>query len=192
MSEIIKSVKFTQRSPISKMIRFEVFKRDQFQCAYCGAHPSETVLLEVDHIHPVALGGTNDIDNLVTACWDCNRGKAARPLTSVPQSLEDKAADVQEREAQLRAYYEILEARRQRKDDELWAIADLYMQRFGDDKILRTRLASIRTFLDRLNLFEVMEAMEIALDKQNSRTHAFRYFCGICWRKIKQASGEEA
>jgi len=26
----------TERKPISKRVRFEVFKRDLFRCAYCG------------------------------------------------------------------------------------------------------------------------------------------------------------
>lgn len=179
------------REPLSKKTRFDVFKRDGFRCAYCGATPSETVLLEVDHIHPVVEGGTNDMDNIVTACFDCNRGKGGRLLTSVPQSLEEKAAETAEREAQLRAYYEILEAKKQRKDDELWSIADVLMQRYGDEDILRSRLASIRTFLDRLDYYEVLEAMETATNKFYSKAPAFRYFCGICWRKIKRANGEE-
>jgi len=179
------------RVALSKKTRFEVFKRDGFRCVYCGAAPSETVLLEADHIHPVADGGTNDIDNLVTACDACNRGKGARLLTSIPQSLEDKAMEVAEREAQIRAYYEILEAKKQRKDDELWSIADIYMQRYCDDSILRSRLASIRTFLDRLDYYEVLEAMQIATDKMYSKGPAFNYFCGVCWRKIKRANGED-
>lgn len=179
------------RVGISKKTRFDVFKRDQFQCSYCGAHPSETILLEVDHVHPLAEGGSNDIDNLVTACLDCNRGKGAGLLSSVPQSLEDKAVQVAEREAQIRAYYEILEEKKQRKDGELWSIADLYMARWGDEDILRTRLASIRMFLERLDYYEVMEAMELACNKMYSKGPAFNYFCGVCWRKIKRANGED-
>ena len=30
----------------------------------------------VDHIVPVSKGGTNDLDNLVTACEQCNLGKS--------------------------------------------------------------------------------------------------------------------
>lgn len=176
------------RIQISKKTRFDVFKRDQFQCAYCGAHPSETVLLEVDHIHPVAEGGTNDIDNLVTACWDCNRGKGAGLLTTIPQSLEDKATQTAEREAQIRAYYEILELRKERKDEEMWSVADIFMERFGDGTIHRDRLVSIRMFLERLNVFAVREAMEIACARKYSTGPAFKYFCGVCWNKIK--SGE--
>ena len=178
------------RIAISKRVRFEVFKRDGFQCVYCGAHPSETVLLEVDHVHPVAEGGTNDIENLVTACCDCNRGKGAELLTSVPQSLEDKAAEVSEREAQIRAYRDIMEARRERREEELWSIADIYIDRFSDDGIQRSRLASIRTFLDRLDYHEVREAMELATNKIYSKGACFKYFCGICWNKIKQRGAQ--
>ena len=62
------------RKPLSKKIRFEVFKRDKFTCQYCG-RMSPDVILEVDHIEPVAEGGDNEITNLITSCRDCNRGK---------------------------------------------------------------------------------------------------------------------
>lgn len=180
-----------ERIGMSKKLRFDVFKRDLFACQYCGATPSETVVLEVDHIHPVAGGGTNDIDNLVTACFACNRGKGAALLTSVPMGLAEKAEQTMEREAQLRGFYDVLEGVKQRKDEELWSIADIYMERYGDDDILRSRLASIRSFLGRLNYYEVQEAMEIATNKFSSKRQAFSYFCGICWRKVKRANGEE-
>jgi hypothetical protein len=180
----------SERVPLSKKLRFEVFKRDGFRCAYCGATPSETVILECDHINPVAAGGTNDIDNLVTACEDCNRGKSATPLSSVPQSLEEKSAEAAERETQIRAYYKILEERKARRDEELWSIADVFMSHFKTDTIDRRDLASIRGFLDQLDYFEVLEAAEIANDrKPYSHNQAWKYFCGICWRKIKRNSG---
>jgi hypothetical protein len=34
--------------------------------------------LTIDHIMPVALGGTNEIGNLVTACRTCNLTKGAK------------------------------------------------------------------------------------------------------------------
>lgn len=51
-------------------------KRDNFTCQYCGAHGAG-VVLEVDHIIPISKGGTSDMDNLITACLDCNRGKGS-------------------------------------------------------------------------------------------------------------------
>ena len=62
------------RQTIPKKIRFEVFKRDAFRCQYCGRSAPD-VILEIDHIIPVAEGGKNDLLNLVTSCRDCNRGK---------------------------------------------------------------------------------------------------------------------
>src|ERR1043166_5770992 len=92
-----------KRKALSKKTRFDTFKRDGFRCQYCGAHPPG-VLLHVDHVVAVAGGGTNDIDNLVTACEPCNLGKGARSLQVVPQSLAEKAAAVAEREEQLLGY----------------------------------------------------------------------------------------
>ena len=68
------------RKAISKRLRFEVFKRDSFTCQYCG-NKAPDVLLEIDHNHPVSQGGSNEILNLVTACKDCNAGKADKLLS---------------------------------------------------------------------------------------------------------------
>jgi len=42
----------------------------------------DDVVLEIDHIHPVKEGGTNDEGNLWTLCYCCNRGKAAKQLVA--------------------------------------------------------------------------------------------------------------
>lgn len=61
-------------------IRFDVFNRDGFRCRYCGRGPAQGVYLEADHVIPRSAGGPDTLDNLVTACWDCNRGKSDKPL----------------------------------------------------------------------------------------------------------------
>lgn len=63
----------------SVRLRFAVLERDGFACHYCGRKPPE-VELHVDHVIPVAQAGSNDIDNLVTACQTCNAGKSANEL----------------------------------------------------------------------------------------------------------------
>ena len=70
-----------QRALVTPKIRFEVLKRDNFTCQYCGAH-GEGVVLEVDHIIPISKGGTSDMGNLITACFDCNRGKGSDLVTN--------------------------------------------------------------------------------------------------------------
>lgn len=78
------------RKPISKKIRFEVFKRDSFTCQYCGKSAPSAVL-EVDHIKPVSKDGEEDITNLITSCFDCNRGKSDRELSDDTVIVKRKA-----------------------------------------------------------------------------------------------------
>lgn len=178
------------RKPISTKTRFDVFKRDGFSCQYCGRHPPD-VVLEVDHVVPVAEGGQNDADNLVAACWDCNRGKGARPLSDIPVSLRDKAVEIAEREAQLRGYQDILEAKRSRLDDEVWRVAEAFMDRWRQESIRRDYLQSIKMFIERLGVHPVLDAMEIAAASRAgnySQNKMFRYFCGVCWNRIKETN----
>ena len=176
----------TKRNPLSRSRRFEVFKRDGFRCQYCGNAPP-SVILEIDHIVAVSRGGVSDTDNLVTCCFDCNRGKAARSLSSVPQSLKDKAAEVAEREAQLQEYQKILAARRERLEQETWDVAEIWVERFGEDGIRKDYFQSIKRFIEKLGLDDVLEAMEIAVNRKWSANSAFKYFCGICWAKVRES-----
>ncbi|NET07379.1 MAG: HNH endonuclease [Merismopedia sp. SIO2A8] len=64
---------------IHPSVRVSVLHRDNYKCVFCGRTSSE-VKLEVDHILPFSKGGKNDISNLQTLCFDCNRGKGARCL----------------------------------------------------------------------------------------------------------------
>lgn len=175
-----------KRKAISTRTRFEIFKRDGFVCQYCGAHPPQA-LLHVDHVVPVAGGGYNAPDNLVTACDRCNLGKGAIPLTCVPESLQEKAARVAEAEKQLRGYHEVMEAARARRDEDAWRVADIFTRQFNPDGSIRKDwFQSIRLFVEKLDVFECMDAMEIAVAKKPwSANPCFRYFCGVCWTKIR-------
>lgn len=90
------------RKAMSKKDRFEVFKRDSFKCQYCGESAPD-VVLEVDHIKPVAEGGTNDLINLITSCFDCNRGKGKRLLddNSVLEKQRKQLEEINEKRNQL-------------------------------------------------------------------------------------------
>lgn len=90
------------RTAIKKSVRFEVFKRDNFTCQYCGQSAPD-VVLHLDHINPVAGGGGNEIINLVTSCQPCNLGKGARSLDdkSVVQKQRQQLTELNERREQL-------------------------------------------------------------------------------------------
>jgi 5-methylcytosine-specific restriction protein A len=67
----------SRRVPIPAAVRRQVYARDGFRCVYCG-RGGRSLRLTIDHVFPVALGGNNDIANLVTACRACNLTKGAR------------------------------------------------------------------------------------------------------------------
>ena len=57
-------------------LRFEIFKRDNFTCQYCGRNVKEdNIKLCIDHIYPKSKNGKYKSDNLITACFECNTGK---------------------------------------------------------------------------------------------------------------------
>jgi|SRR5208282_58735 len=65
--------------------RFLVFKRDNFTCQYCGRKSPEAEL-ECDHVIPRKRGGPDEIENLITSCFQCNRGK--RTTAVIPETAK--------------------------------------------------------------------------------------------------------
>lgn len=59
--------------------RIKVYERDDYKCKYCHKQLTRFTAT-LDHVTPVAEGGKNSFDNLVTACLDCNSRKNRRPL----------------------------------------------------------------------------------------------------------------
>ena len=184
---------------LSKKIRFEVFKRDGFKCQYCGQTPP-SVTLEVDHINPVSKGGEDDINNLITSCFDCNRGKSNIELNQVPNTLQENKEIIEERESQYLEYQKLLKKINNRVEKEIKQVTDIFQNYFP--KLIPKRefqLRSIKPFIAKLGVISVCESMDISCSKFESmpdRVHtynngwldkdeaAIKYFCGICWNKV--------
>lgn len=118
-----------ERKGLSKKLRFEIFKRDGFTCQYCGKRPPE-IMLVIDHIHPVKLGGDNDPLNLITSCESCNQGKGAESLDNVPNRPD---ADLE----QLEIYQEISELKKyqqlkQKRDEVYQEFIDQFQELWWD------------------------------------------------------------
>jgi hypothetical protein len=62
---------------VSPKTRYEVLSRDEHTCQSCGVS-APNAILQVDHIIPRSLGGSNEMKNLQTLCMLCNIGKGAR------------------------------------------------------------------------------------------------------------------
>lgn len=76
----------SQRPKISAAIRHAVSVRDGYRCRYCRSPQWAGVPMVVEHIIPLAAGGSSEIENLCLACYRCNEFKWARlkardPLT---------------------------------------------------------------------------------------------------------------
>lgn len=98
--------------------RWLILERDSFTCQYCG-QSAPNVVLHVDHKIAVADGGTDDENNLVSACSACNLGKEAarwrvpvvsvRKAACVPEprqpriSLASKVIDLRQGDSSLTA-----------------------------------------------------------------------------------------
>lgn len=176
---------------VSKRLRYEILRRDNHACRYCGATAPD-VKLTVDHVVPVALGGTDDPSNLVAACLDCNAGKSSsRPDAPV---VDDVAQDAlrwsRAMEAAHVAGRASLEAKRLVRDrfrDEIW---NNWTYRKGIKEVTVELPAGWETTIDSLVgagldlQTDIKEAVRIAMTS-NARDE-FRYMCGILWRWVSE------
>jgi 5-methylcytosine-specific restriction endonuclease McrA len=64
-------------------------KAAQPWCTYCGSPGTEDNPLTIDHVIPLAMGGTNARENLVVACYRCNRKKSDAVVTATPIRNDD-------------------------------------------------------------------------------------------------------
>jgi 5-methylcytosine-specific restriction endonuclease McrA len=189
----------SQRKPIGKRLRFEIFKRDGFTCQYCGGRPP-AVVLQVDHVIAVSHGGTNEIENLITACFECNSGKSDRNLADVPDSIKQKIARQRESSEQISEYYKFLEQARQERErvvgelGSYWCDSIVSKSERGQWTWSQDRKRSARRFLQSLNPNEIRDAIDLAIlrlaPSLDDDSAAWKYFCGICWSKIRESRSD--
>lgn len=153
---------------ISKSLRFEVFQRDNHTCQYCGRKAPE-VELEIDHLIPVAKGGTDDFDNLITSCEDCNGGKSAKLIESFTggYSKEEWRERLRAKRAQA------LKERRRQLDDvfEHWARCR------GTKRVSDYDAAFILRLIERYEPEWIKAAIQIAAKRRPS--NYAKYTAGI-------------
>lgn len=185
---------------VTKKVRFDVFKRDGFTCQYCGNHPPD-VTLELDHINPKSKGGDDDVNNLLTSCFDCNRGKSNHKLSNIPKSLLENKNILEERESQYKEYRKVVDRINKRIYDETRRVEIIFTATFLKYSFTETfRIKTVKKFIDAIGLDAVIYAMTISCEKFENRNPeknrqtgrfdepsdmAIKYFCGICWNKIK-------
>ena len=168
--------------------RFEVFKRDNFTCRYCGGK-SPKVILEVDHIIPISKGGDDDSINLATSCFECNRGKGARNLSEIitGEDPHDKAIELAERERQLREYNEIRMAVEVRiKKDVKKIFKNLSLQNIN---LKEEWGRPTENLLEKESVIDVQKAIEIALEKGKYWPEEAMPYCRGILRNWREENG---
>lgn len=85
-----------KRVKIGSNIRQQVYEKGGGVCAICG-RPVNYEQFTIDHIVPIARGGTNEISNFQIACNVCNKLKAdsldSEYITSATSMLSSKIED---------------------------------------------------------------------------------------------------
>lgn len=93
----VKAKEVAKRRRVSPTQRKAVLERDDCTCQICGISRKylddmapglgEYLRLEIDHIVPIAQGGTSDISNLQCLCWRCNAKKGSSRTNAQVDSL---------------------------------------------------------------------------------------------------------
>jgi hypothetical protein len=188
---------------ISKRMRFEILRRDSYTCRYCG-HRAPEVKVVVDHMTPEALGGTDEPTNLVTACVDCNSGKASASADNeLVAELDARAQQWQ------RAMHAAAEMRR-RDRDAIDTVAERIRVRWSDyyyaadedkpDADRRRFLipddwrAGVDHFLGAgLPIDDMVELIEVAMRgglEARVPDGRWRYYMGCCKRVLRELESQ--
>lgn len=173
---------------ISRRLRYEVLRRDGHACRYCGA-VAPAVHLTVDHVIPVALGGSDEPTNLVTACRECNAGKAASaPDAPIVANVADDAlrwAAAMERAAFMQAFERSELEWACRSFDETWTRWQSngeHAPRPEDWQVSVKHWVAAGLDLEALNSLveDVMPRRNVPFDR------LWTYFCGAAWKTLRE------
>lgn len=153
------------RKAISKKLRFDVFKRDNFKCQYCGAEAPK-VVLHVDHINPVAKGGKNELLNLITACEGCNNGKSDRLLSddSAVAKQRSQLEELAERREQLEMMLKWRDGLAELTDEQKLAIRAHFSKRVPGYSI-KDESSIPSEWIRKYPLAKILDAIDLAADR---------------------------
>jgi hypothetical protein len=165
---------------VSKRVRYEVLRRDNHTCRYCGGTAPD-VTLTVDHVVPVALGGSDEPSNLVTACRDCNAGKTSTSPDG--PIVADVSADAARWAAAMKQAAAEDRENRTAREGTLDAVAAAWPT---FRRLPNGWEASVERFLDAGLSPEVIVQMAHVANEARGVGDRWGYFCGCCWKRVRQ------
>jgi hypothetical protein len=184
----------SKRKTISQSLRFEVLKRDLFTCQYCGARAPE-VILEIDHVKPVAKGGDNSIENLVAACKECNRGKRDKKLSELSEVEKSRKQieELQEKKNMIDMIIQWKEGLNDQLEYQVDAISEVYFRLLGitDKRFNDNYRKRLKANIKKFGFSEILESTYIAVDTYGEA--ASNKIFGIAYnRKIEAEDPQKA
>ena len=164
---------------ISKGLRFRVLQRDKHTCQYCGRKAPD-VELALDHLVPVAKNGTDDYENLVVSCVECNSGKSDKLIESAHGKTREEW-----RGELARQLKEDMRTRRERLPEvrDHWARALGRISEYHDDAICR--------FMEDYDPDWIKEAVSLAVQRRKegrAPSNYVKYVSGILKRMAEDGS----
>ena len=167
---------------VSKRLRYEILRRDNHACRYCGGAAPD-VKLRVDHAIPVALGGGDEPGNLVTSCEPCNSGKTStapdqRTVADVEATAVKWSAAMTQAADESRSNSAGLDALHR-------AVINAWPS-FHRKKIPGDFTETVDQFVNAGLPHEVIIEMARVAGAKPSIYNRWSYFCGCCWAKIRQ------
>lgn len=174
---------------VTKRLRYEILKRDNYTCRYCRSNENE---LTIDHVTPKALGGDDKPSNLVAACKDCNSGKSATPPDApLVEEVNQQALAIRNafQSILLKEASEVLQIQE-------WA-EELIIEWISKGEENGMQWAdpapdALQTFTrwGRMGVPEtiILDSMDIAFHARDiPQRGRYRYFCGIMHNRINAA-----
>lgn len=178
---------------VSVKLRFEVFKRDSFKCQYCGRSAPD-VTLEADHIEPESLGGQTTLLNLITACFECNRGKRNIRLSD-DSALSKQRSQLESIQARREQVEMMIRWQRELIDfdcdllAEFEALWDIAVERLHE--LDQPQRLAIKKALKQFGFAAVMDSMHIAISQYNDLSYAADKIYGISLNRSREPQDQE-
>lgn len=177
---------------VSKRLRYEILRRDNYTCQYCGAKAPD-VPLRVDHVTPVALGGSDDPTNLATSCEPCNSGKTSTtPDAPLVAAVADDALRWAAAMKQAAAEMEALDAGRDTYHQAFTDAWNSWTYEYGGEQHAYELPNEWRPTLDRFRTAGLPATawpaiVDAAMTSYGVKvSNLFRYACGIAWRRVTE------
>lgn len=155
-----------KRKSFSKKERFEVFKRDSFTCQYCGSSAPNTIL-ELDHIDPISKGGSNNIMNLITSCFECNRGKSDRKLDddSIVEKQKNQIKELNLRRQQLEMMLEWRDGLNDIKNETSQKAINYFNDKFESFILSKSSEQNISKLVSKYGIISVLDNIDTVVSK---------------------------